>query len=119
MITQLLIILGAALILVGFWGVLTRKHIVKIIISFSILDTGIHLIMVGIGYIKDGSAPIIDQEMPVSRLAGNVVDPIPSALVLTAIVIGVAVTALMLSYAVQLYTFYKTVSIEQIKELKW
>ncbi len=119
MITQILVILGGLLILVGLWGILTRKHLVKMIIGFSVLDTGVHLIMVGLGYIKGGTAPIIDSELPAGTLAGKVVDPVPSALVLTAIVIGVAVTALMLSYAVRLYKTYKTTSIDEIKELKW
>jgi multisubunit Na+/H+ antiporter MnhC subunit len=48
-----------------------------------------------------------------------VVDPSPSALVLTAIVIGLAVTALMLSYAVKLYEKKGTLDIDEYKELKW
>jgi multisubunit Na+/H+ antiporter MnhC subunit len=47
------------------------------------------------------------------------VDPVPSALVLTAIVIGLAVTALMLSYAVRLYQHHGTLDVDRMKELKW
>ena len=119
MITQIMVILGFALVAIGFWGLLTKRHLIRIIISFSILDTGVHLIMVGLGYIKLGTAPILDGDLAVSEAVGRVVDPIPSALILTAIVIGVAVTALMLSYAVRLYTSHKTLHIDEIKELKW
>jgi multicomponent Na+:H+ antiporter subunit C len=118
-ITQILTVLGAILVIIGFWGIITRSNLIRIIISFSILDSGVHLIMVGLGYISGGTAPIFDQDLRVGQEAVTVVDPIPSALVLTAIVIGLAVTALMLSYAVRLYQSYRTISVDKIKELKW
>ena len=110
---------GMLLILVGLWGMLTKKNIVKIIVGFSIIDTGIHLVMVSIGYLPGRTAPILDAAVPVRDAANRVVDPIPSALVLTAIVIGLAVTALMLTYAVRLYRLNESLSIESYKELKW
>ncbi len=110
---------GMLLILAGLWGMLTKKNIVKIIVGFSIIDTGIHLVMVSIGYLPGRTAPILDAAVPVSDAANRVVDPIPSALVLTAIVIGLAVTALMLTYAVRLYRLNESLSIESYKELKW
>ncbi len=111
--------LGIILVLIGFWGLLTQKNLIKMIIGFSILDTGIHIIMVSIGYIKGNSAPIIDKALSKSEIAIKAVDPIPSALVLTAIVIGLAVTALMLSYAVQMYKKKGSLSIDKFEELKW
>jgi multicomponent Na+:H+ antiporter subunit C len=110
---------GMLLILAGLWGMLTKKNIVKIIVGFSIIDTGIHLVMVSIGYLPGRTAPILDATVPVSDAANRVVDPIPSALVLTAIVIGLAVTALMLTYAVRLYRLNESLSIDSYKELKW
>ncbi len=117
--TQVVLLIGFALVAVGFWGLTTRKHIFKIILSFSILDTGVHLIMVALGYIKGGTAPIFDKVLVPGETPPLVVDPVPSALVLTAIVIGLAVTALMLSYAVRIYKTYHSLSIDKIKELKW
>ena len=108
---------GFVLILIGLWGILTRKNILKMILGFSLLDTGVHIVMVSIGYLKGRTAPIIDNA--VKDAMNTVVDPIPSALVLTAIVIGVAITALMLSYAVQLYKSKGSLSIEDYEELKW
>ena len=108
---------GFVLILIGLWGILTRKNILKMILGFSLLDTGVHIVMVSIGYLKGRTAPIIDNA--VEDAMNTVVDPIPSALVLTAIVIGVAITALMLSYAVQLYKSKGSLSIEDYEELKW
>ena len=117
--TQIVLLLGFLLSLIGFWGLLTRRDLFRMIISFSLLDTGVHMIMIGIGYIKGGTAPIFDEALAVGDAVGKVVDPVPSALVLTAIVIGLAVTALMLSYAVRVYTSRKSLSIDAVKELKW
>ena len=112
-------VLGFVLIIVGLWGMLTQKNIIRIIIGFSIIDTGIHLVIVSLGYIKDRTAPILDKAVPLEEAVEKVVDPIPSALVLTAIVIGLAVTALMLVYAIQLYNRKKSLDISAFKELKW
>lgn len=98
---------------------LTQRNLIKIIIGFSIIDTGIHLVIVSIGYIPGRTAPIIDEAVEKTRAAAEVVDPIPSALVLTAIVIGLAITALMLTYAVSLYKKRYSLSIDDYKELKW
>lgn len=112
-------LLGFALILIGLWGMLTRKNLIKIIIGFSIIDTGIHLVIVSVGYIEGRTAPILNEAVQTGRAAAEVVDPIPSALVLTAIVIGLAITALMLTYAVSLYRRKGSLSIDDYKELKW
>lgn len=108
--------LGLILVVLGLWGMLTQKNIIKIIIGFSIMDTGIHLLIVSIGYIKDRTAPIMDKAV---ESASRVVDPVPSALVLTAIVIGLAVTALMLTYAIKLFEIKGSLEINDFKELKW
>ncbi len=113
MITSIVITIGALLILVGLWGLLTRRNLIKMILGFSIMDTGTHLLIVGLGYRENATAPIIDK---VAGPGSAFVDPVPSALVLTAIVIGLAVTALMLAYAVRLYASRGTAAIESFKE---
>ena len=112
-------ILGFLLIIIGLWGMLTRKNLIRIIIGFSIMDTGTHLIIVSIGYIKGGTAPIVSKAVSKFQLPLRAIDPIPSALVLTAIVIGLAVTALMLVYAVELYKKKHSLDINTYKDLKW
>ena len=109
---------GFALLLVGLWGILTRRNIVKMVIGFSIMDTGVHLVIVSLGYMKGRTAPIVDGAVPGNPVL-TMIDPVPSALVLTAIVIGLAVTALMLSYAVRLYKAAGTAQVQDMKELKW
>jgi multisubunit Na+/H+ antiporter MnhC subunit len=112
-------ILGFLLIIIGLWGMLTRKNLIRMILGFSIMDTGIHLIIVSLGYIKGKTAPIFDSELSIVGAVDKIVDPVPSALVLTAIVIGLAVTALMLVYAVQMHRHKGSLDISDYEELKW
>ncbi len=110
---------GLALILIGLWGMLTQRNMIRIIVGFSLTDTGIHMVMVSIGYITGGTAPIINDAVPMAEAARLVVDPVPSALVLTAIVIGLGVTAVMLAFAVRIFRAKNTLMIDQCTESKW
>ncbi len=107
-------ILCFVLFLVGLYGVLTRRNLIKIAISLSIMEFSIFLVLVLIGYIENGIAPILDsgRENPVY------VDPLPQAMVLTAIVIGLATTAMLMAIAIRLYRKYKTFDIREIKNLR-
>ena len=118
-ISNIVLATGFILILIGLWGMLTHRNILRIIIGFSLIDTGIHIVIVSIGYVTNGTAPIIDSALNGSDAASRVVDPIPSALVVTAIVIGLSVTAVMLAYAIRLYESKKTLSIDAFAESKW
>jgi len=116
------LLIGFLLVIVGFWGILQQKNIIKIIVSFTILNTGINLVMVALGYIKGRTAPIIDKS--VEQLADHnvinaIVDPVPQALVLTAIVIGFGVTSLLLAYAMKLFRAKKSLEINDFNDLKW
>jgi multicomponent Na+:H+ antiporter subunit C len=118
-LSALVLASGLALILVGLWGLLTRKNIIRMIIGFSLIDTGVHMVMVAIGYVTGRSAPIIDDTISAGEAAARVVDPLPSALVLTAIVIGLGVTAVMLAYAVRIHRAKGSLSIDDCAESKW
>ena len=118
-ISTIVLTTGFILILIGLWGMFSHRNILRIIIGVSLLDTGIHIVMVAIGYIARGTAPIIDKALPVDEAVQRAVDPVPSALVVTAIVIGLAVTAVMLAYAIRLYQSKGTLSIDAFTESKW
>jgi len=118
-ISNIVLATGFILVLIGFWGMLTHRNILRIIIGFSLIDTGIHIVIVSIGYVVNRTAPIIDSALSPSEAPSRVVDPIPSALVVTAIVIGLSVTAVMLAYAIRLYQSKKTLSIDAFTESKW
>lgn len=107
---------GLLLVLIGLWGMLTQRNMIRMIVGFSLTDTGIHMVMVSIGYVTGGTAPIINDAVPMAEAASRVVDPVPSALVLTAIVIGLGVTAVMLSYAVRIYRARGTLMIDECTE---
>ncbi|HNZ07483.1 MAG TPA: sodium:proton antiporter [Candidatus Cloacimonadota bacterium] len=123
---MILLITGMLLILAGIWAILVKKDIIRMIIGFTVVDTGVHLLIVAIGYVKGGTAPIIDRAVSTAdasfaglQAISKVVDPVPSALVLTAIVIGLAVTGLMLAYAVRLNKATGSTNIDDHEEQKW
>lgn len=113
------IVVGFLLILIGIYGILTQKNIIKIVIGFSIFDTGIHVVMLSIGYIRNRTAPILDEAVDVKDAVNQIVDPVPQALVLTAIVIGLGVTALMLAFVLKMHKEKKTLEIQDFTDLKW
>ena len=117
-ISQIVLCSGLGLVLIGLWGMLTQRHIIRMIIGFSLLDTGIHMVMVSIGYVTGGTAPIINDAVPMTEAVNRIVDPVPSALVLTSIVIGLGVTAVMLSFAVRIYRTRRTLMIDECTESK-
>ncbi len=106
-----------ALILIGIYAVLIKKNLVKIVIGMSIVDAGLHLLFVAVGYISNGTAPIFSPGNENRVL--DMVDPVPQALVLTAIVIGFATTAVALALVIRLYKHHGSASIDNIKSLKW
>lgn len=104
------------LIIIGLYIVLTKRNLIKIIIGLDLFETGIFLLLICTGYVRGGTAPIFSKPGLESSL---MVDPVPQALVLTAIVIGVATLALALSLAIRLYDHYGTLDMRKIRELKW
>jgi multicomponent Na+:H+ antiporter subunit C len=103
-----------ALFLVGLYGVITRRNLIKIAISLSIMEFSTFLFFALIGYIDGGVAPIVNPADPDKVF----VDPLPQALVLTAIVIGLATTSMLMAVIIRLYRKYKTFDIREIKDLK-
>jgi multicomponent Na+:H+ antiporter subunit C len=118
-VSTILLITGFGLAVIGLWGMLAHRHLIRIIIGFALIGTGLHIVLVATGYITEGTAPIIDRALSRAEAGQRAIDPIPSALVVTAIVIGFSVTAIMLSYAIRLYGAKKTFDIGAFTESKW
>ena len=116
--TTIGLLTGSLLIIVGLYAIVSGKNLIKMIIGFSIADTGIHVILVSFGYLKNRTAPILDKADLLSNPLGNIVDPVPQALVLTAIVIGFGITALMLVFVMRLYQKNGTLDISKYGEQK-
>jgi len=99
---------------IGLYCIVTKKNLIKIVIGFGILEYAINMFFCMLGYRKDAVAPVIVDPGSIK----NYVDPIPQALVLTAIVIGLGVTAVMVSLCIRIYEKYGTFDITEIKRLK-
>ena len=112
------IITGLSLVVVGLWGILSRKNIIRIILGFGIFDTGLNIVILALGYLRGRTAPILDEAVGIEGAAKKIVDPVPQALVLTAIVIGFGVTALMLAYAMKMQKEKGTLNVREFNELK-
>lgn len=112
-------IIGIMLVIIGLWGALTQKNLIKIVVGFAVLDTGVNIIMVSVGFIKEKAVPIVGEALTKHSIVAGEADPVPSALVLTAIVVGLAVTALMLSYVIKMYREKSSMNIDDYKELRW
>lgn len=109
-------ITGSILIIIGFYAILVKDNLIKMIIGFSLANTGLHIIMVSLGFLKNRTAPILDTLKTGIHPLNSVTDPVPQALVLTAIVIGFAVTALLLIVADKLHGKFKTLSLRKMTE---
>jgi multicomponent Na+:H+ antiporter subunit C len=111
---MILYILAVFLFLIGVYGVVAKRNLIKIVIGIALMEYSVNLFLILIGYVKGGTAPILTEGLTKALF----VDPLPQAMVLTAIVIGLATTALLLAIAIRIYKKYGTFDIREIKNLK-
>jgi multicomponent Na+:H+ antiporter subunit C len=111
-------ILAFAFLLIGVYALVAKKNIVRIIIGIAILEYAVNLLLVLVGYRKDGLPPILAKGQTSADLAARAVDPLPQAMVLTSIVIGLSITALAVAMAVRLYDKYGTFDMNDIRNLR-
>jgi len=109
---------------VSLYGVLVKPNIVKKIISLTILGDSANTFAILVGYRATYPvSPPVQLNVPpspsdVSQLTGLSVDPLPQALVLTAIVIGLAVNVFLIFLAIQIYRLYGTLNMREIARVK-
>ncbi len=101
---------------IGFTALLLHRNMIKKIIGFNIMDTAVYLFLAAKGYIAGRVAPVPDGP-DASRLVEDYINPVPSGLVLTGIVVSVSVTAVMLALTIRLYRRYHTLDIDRITML--
>jgi multisubunit Na+/H+ antiporter MnhC subunit len=102
------------LFLIGLYAIVAKRNLIKIALGFCMIEYAVNLFFAFVGFKKNALAPIITSlDQP-----RNFVDPIPQALVLTSIVIGLGTTAIMLALALRIYEKYKTFDIGEIRRLK-
>ena len=97
-----------ALMMIGFYLVIARSNLLRKVIGLNIFQTSVFLLFISIGFVRDGSAPILKDGI---ALYSN---PLPHVLILTAIVVGVATTALALALIVRIREAYDTVDEDEI-----
>ena len=96
---------------IGFANLMFQKNLIKKIIGFNIMDTAIYLFLAEKGYIAGRMPPIVVNGI---QDVEAYINPIPSGLVLTGIVVSVSVSALMLSLTIRLYKRYHTLDLDEI-----
>ncbi len=99
---------------IGFTTLLLNRNMIKKILGLNIMDTAIYLFLAAKGYIFGRKVPIVTGTVPEPE---TYINPIPTGLVLTGIVVSVSVTAVMLSLTIRLYRRYHTLDIDEITRL--
>jgi len=117
-ISRIVLIAAMTLIGIGLVGILTRRHLIRIALAFTLASTGLNILLVWTGYLEGRNAPIINAELD-GLAVDQIVDPLPQALVLTAIVIGVAVSALFIVVGVLTSRVLGTADVRELRKLKW
>ena len=99
---------------IGFCNLLLQKNLIKKIIGLNIMDSSVYLFLAEKGYVAGRAAPIVVDGV---QSVEAYINPVPSGLVLTGIVVSVSVTALMLSLTIRLYRRYHTLDLDEISAL--
>lgn len=96
---------------IGVYMLVESPNLIKKVIGMNIFQTGIFLFFITAAYVGGGSAPVVGEG------GGPYVSPLPHVLILTAIVVGVALTAVALALVVRIYDEYGTLDEEVLREL--
>ena len=106
------------IIAIGLYTVAFKRNLVKIAMGITIIQSGVNLFLITLGYREDGLAPIFTHLPKDTTIPEGMVLPVPQALTLTSIVIGVAVLALILSLIMTIYKEYGTLDTLKMRRLK-
>ena len=96
------------LMMAGFYVVISRSNLVKKIIGLNLFQTSVFILYISMSKVQGGTAPILKEGFAVYS------NPLPHVLILTAIVVGVATTALGLALVVRIKEAYGTVEEDEI-----
>lgn len=115
---------AAALFCTGLFCVLTRRNLIKIVMGLSLMEASTYLLLLSFAYRRSSTAPILlnpptgvkDTDLALGH--HPVADPMLQNICLTAIVIGVAVTAVFLSVTVRIAQHYRSLDADAIREMR-
>ena len=111
-VTNRFAITAVVLFGIGLLHVMVQKNLIKKVVGFNIMDSAVFLLLASLGYVDGGTAPIV----------GDVgfhplyINPIPSGLVLTGIVVSVSITAFALALIQRVYRRYGTIELDELLE---
>lgn len=108
-----MVLLAIVLMMIGFYPVIARPNLVKKIVGLSLFQTGIFLFFIALGKVEPGTAPVMDEAGPVQSYT----NPLPTALILTAIVVSVSTLAVALGIVVRIRQAYGTVEDGEIESM--
>jgi multisubunit Na+/H+ antiporter MnhC subunit len=110
-LVTILYVCAIGLLAIGAVGLVAANNLFRMVLALVLAEAGVNLLLILAGYRGDATAPILG----FGPGAAVMVDPIPQALVLTAIVIGVGVQALAVSVLVRVYRSYRTLDVRELK----
>ncbi|MGB9885701.1 MAG: sodium:proton antiporter [Moorellales bacterium] len=113
-VADLPLVAVAGMLAIGVYGLLFERNLIKIAVAVSVMESGVNLLLVALGYRQGGTAPIYTM----APEGAAMVLPTPQALTLTAIVIGLATTAFLLALIVVLCRHYGTLDVREIRRLR-
>ncbi len=102
--------IAIALMMIGFYIVISNGNLVKKLMGLSIFQTSVFILYISMGKVSGGTAPILDDSIEIYS------NPLPHVLILTAIVVGIATTALGLALVVRIKEAYGTIEEDEIQE---
>lgn len=100
------------LMMSGFYVVIAQGNLIKKIVGLNIFQVSVFVFYISMGKIEGGSAPILDEAIKIYS------NPLPHVLILTAIVVGVATTALALALVVRINAAYGTIEEDEIQAIE-
>ena len=105
-----------ALLAVGLYMLIANDHLVKKIIGVNLFQTAIFLLFVTAAYVEGGTAPVVPRDPDPGLMLMS--SPLPHVIVLTAIVVGVSLTAVGLALVVRIHAEYGTLSERTLREVR-
>jgi len=106
-------ITAAILFGIGLLNVMVQKNLIKKVVGFNIMDSAVFLLLASLGYVEGSTAPIVGEG---AVDAAQYINPIPSGLVLTGIVVSVSITAFSLALIQRIYKRYGTIELDELME---
>ncbi|KAF5045006.1 Na(+)/H(+) antiporter subunit C [anaerobic digester metagenome] len=104
--------MAVIIMLIGLYAMIAKSNLIKKVIGLNIFQTAIYLFYISIADVEGGTAPILVPGTDVVY-----VNPLPHVLILTAIVVGVSITAVAYALAIRIYQSYGTIEEDELLEL--